>query len=484
MQSKITNQSAVKKNIIRCLEIQHDNEQNYYGCFQFGPLKSNQTITISNTLRRILLSNIPGVGITCIRFNNRFINEFSTLPNFRESVLEILINLSQIDFYPDIPFSQPQFIRFKPTKVGKIYAKDIPLPPFISISNPEQYIAEIVFEDEKFDCVLLIERGKGYSAKSEQLSRHRFKNRGGCVLPLNTRFSPVKRVNFRIEDHLNSFQDKNDYYKTERIIFEIWTKKSLHPIEALRLGMKEIVNIFTELQDYIPTPQNQSLGLTTTWVNVNIYKYLKLLSTKLEEKNVRMNFINTQIKVEDGIVNMPLKMVKKMSSLRIIKKKVPISLYFYEQFNTTLKTKIGYTHFTISEREYFSTKIFQSLKNSQLQLPTTLKTERIEIIEPISTKKTLIIEKNLVLQKKLKNPFLLLQDKKHLKLLLPTTIYDATYQAEISSFETLFKIPRKKLLRIKGLGGRKGIIEARLHMKTKLGYLLRSRKKKRETKVK
>lgn len=272
--------------------------------------------------------------------------------------------------------------------------------------------------------------------------------------------------------------------KPNELSLKFGQKKSLHPIEALRLGMKEIVNIFTELQDYIPTPQNQSLGLTTTWVNVNIYKYLKLLSTKLEEKNVRMNFINTQIKVEDGIVNMPLKMVKKMSSLGIIKKKVPISLYFYEQFNTTLKTKIGYTHFTISEREYFSTKIFQSLKNSQLQLPTNLKTERIEIIEPISTEKTLIIEKNLVLQKKLKNPFLLLQDKKHLKLLLPTTIYDATYQAEISSFETLFKIPRKKLLRIKGLGGRKGIIEARLHMKTKLGYLLRSRKKKRETKVK
>ena len=295
----------------------------------------------------------------------------------------------------------------------------------------------------------------------------------------------MKRVNFRIEDHLNSFQEKNEYHKTERIIFEIWTKKSLHPIEALRLGMKEIVNIFTELQAYIPKPQNQSFGLTATWVNANIYKYLRLLSSKLEEKNVRMNFKNAQRKTDNKVANMPLKMVKKMSNLEVIKRKVPISLYLYEQFNTILKTKIGYTHFTTLEREYFSTKIFQSLKNSQLQLPINLKKERIEVIEPISTLEKLIIENPyLVRKKKLKNPFLLLQDKKHLKLLLPATMYDATCQAEISSFEALFKIPRKKLLRIKGLGGRKGIIEARLHMKTKLGYLLRSRKKKRETKVK
>jgi DNA-directed RNA polymerase subunit alpha len=304
------------------IEIRKETASTYYGCFRLGPLTIGQGITFSNTLRRVLFSNLQGVAITAVRFKNESIHEFSILPGVRDSVLEILFNLAQIYFHQEFPFEIPQIGSLNITGSGKVYAKDIKISDNIVIINPNQYITEIISERTSLELDFMIQHGKGYISKSQLYA---FKNTGGCIIPIDTSFSPIKRVNYRIEDYLNSIKDEdnssntpNQHYQVntlqkERILFEIWTSRGLHPTTALKLGLEETLKLFFGIQKIINQDKKTRVSFFNEIKN-------KLEKTKIHTFSISTfkNFIN--ILKKDCIYHKLSSLQKKQLSQIIISK--------------------------------------------------------------------------------------------------------------------------------------------------------------------
>ncbi len=192
---------------ISCKESRIENNRNFYGCFYIGPFNDVQSLTIANALRRTLLSDCPGLGITSITIAN-VKHEYSTLNGVRESVLDIILNMKEIvlkkkiqsshyykknslsNLYTQISHSilKPSIGYLKVKGPGVIRAKDLRLPPLIECIDPDQYIATLA-DDGSLCMQFVIMEGRGYLTqktpeqyddkkflKNRQLLLNKFKN--------------------------------------------------------------------------------------------------------------------------------------------------------------------------------------------------------------------------------------------------------------------------------------------------------------------
>lgn len=220
---------------ITCVESFIDENNYHYGCFQIEPLTFGQGLTLGNTLRRILLSDIVGTAITSIRINN-IQHEFSGINGVREDVLDLILNLKEI--------------RFRNTKLGPanlqlkvigptiVTAEQLLVPKHIEIVNNTQYIATVL-EASTLEMELKLEQGTGcFFANKDESSSENEEN----FLMIDAIFSPIKKVNFRIK--LLS-QDWND--TKELLIFEIWTDGSITPARSLKEATKIVLKLFSPL---------------------------------------------------------------------------------------------------------------------------------------------------------------------------------------------------------------------------------------------
>lgn len=172
--------TGMNKIFISCKESRIENNRSFYGCFYLGPFEASQSLTVANALRRTLLSECTGLGITSVIIENVH-HEYSTLPNVRDSVLDILLNLKEIvlkkvsnpwNFYQNQGlnslYEEVGSSYFKPVtgylKVkgpGVIRAKNLRLPPFIQCVDPDQYIATLT-DDGILNMKFIIMEGKNY----------------------------------------------------------------------------------------------------------------------------------------------------------------------------------------------------------------------------------------------------------------------------------------------------------------------------------
>jgi DNA-directed RNA polymerase alpha subunit len=170
----------MEKILISCKESRIENNRSFYGCFYLGPFEAGQSLTIANALRRTLLSEGVGLGITSVMIENVH-HEYSTLPNVRDSVLDILLNLKEIvlkkvsnpwqiyektglnSVYDEVGSSyfKPVVGYLKVKGQGVIRAKDLRLPPFIQCVDPNQYIATLT-DDGLLNMKFIIMEGKNY----------------------------------------------------------------------------------------------------------------------------------------------------------------------------------------------------------------------------------------------------------------------------------------------------------------------------------
>ena len=152
----------MKKIFISCKESIIENNRSFYGSFSIGPFSETQSLTIANTLRRTLLTECPGLAIISVLIED-VTHEYSTLPGVRDSVLDILLNLKEIVLKKDTnpwllykkdgissvynsvgsSFFKPMIGYLKVKGPGVVRAKDLRLPPFIKIVDPDQYIATL-----------------------------------------------------------------------------------------------------------------------------------------------------------------------------------------------------------------------------------------------------------------------------------------------------------------------------------------------------
>ena len=202
------------------IEIAEISEDNRYGKFICEPLERGYGTTFGNSLRRMLLSSLEGAAITSIRIDGG-LHEFSTIPGVRDDVTNIVLNLKELCL--KMAGNEPRIIRIDVEGEKEVTAADIICDADIEILNPDLHIAT-VNEDGKLKIEMTVERGRGYVPAD----KNKKPDDTIGVIPIDSIFSPVKRVNYTVQD--TRVGNVTDY---DRLILEVWTDGSLRPEEAV-----------------------------------------------------------------------------------------------------------------------------------------------------------------------------------------------------------------------------------------------------------
>lgn len=226
----------IEKPRINCID---SDEANSYGKFIVEPLERGYGITLGNSLRRILLASLPGAAVTSIKIDG-VLHEFATIPGIKEDVTEIILNIKELRFKS---FSdEPKTLVINCDTEGEVTGKDIQEDSDIEILNPDAHIATID-KDSSFYMEIVVEKGRGYKSSES----NKIDDMPIGVIPIDSIFTPVKRVVYKVEDtRVGQITD------LDRLVLEVFTDKSISPIEAVSLSAKimhEHLNLFIELSE-------------------------------------------------------------------------------------------------------------------------------------------------------------------------------------------------------------------------------------------
>ncbi len=227
---------------IKCLEI--DNENNY-AKFVCEPLERGYGVTIGNSLRRILLSSLPGAAITSVKIEG-VVHEFSTIPNVVEDVPEIIVNLKMVRL--KVHDNEEKTIRINMDGEGEIKAGDIITDGSVEILNPDLHIATLA-EGAHFEAEMTVNKGRGYNSAE----KNKKDNQPLGVLPIDSIYTPVKKVNYAVQN--TRVGQMVDY---DKLTIEVWTDGSLAPYEALSLAAKVMTShleLFIDLSEAAKSTQ-------------------------------------------------------------------------------------------------------------------------------------------------------------------------------------------------------------------------------------
>ena len=191
-----------------------------YGKFVCEPLERGYGTTLGNSLRRVLLSSLEGAAVTSVKIDG-VLHEFATIPGVREDVTDIILNLKELCLTSHAEEMQTMRIEFEGG--GTITAGDIEASSDIEILNPELHLATVE-EKHTLRMEMTVETGKGYIAAD----RNKKADHVIGVIPVDSIFSPVLKVNFTVED--TRVGNRTDY---DKLTLEIWTDGSIRPDEAL-----------------------------------------------------------------------------------------------------------------------------------------------------------------------------------------------------------------------------------------------------------
>lgn len=226
----------IEKPTIECL---YSNDDPNYGKFVVEPLERGYGTTLGNSLRRILLSSLPGVAVTSVKIDG-ILHEFSTIPGVKEDVTEIILNLKKLA----IKMTGENEKRVIINEVGpkEVTAADIRCDADVEIFNPELHIATL---DDNTTLVMEINlaRGRGYVPAEN----NKDESTPISVIPTDSIYTPVRKCNFTVEN--TRVGQVTDY---DRLVLEIWTDGSVTPREGVSIGakiMQEHLNLFVGLDD-------------------------------------------------------------------------------------------------------------------------------------------------------------------------------------------------------------------------------------------
>jgi len=217
-----------------------------YGRFLAEPLEPGFGITLGNTLRRVLLSSLPGAAVTWVKIEG-IQHEFSPIPYVKEDAMEFLMNIKQLRLCP--LSRQPGQLFLEVEGEGKVCAGDIKPSADFRIANPELYLASLDSPQAKLYVELNVELGRGYVLA---------KSADGLpvgALPVDAIFTPVREVNFSVES-IKPGQEGSP----EKLILEIWTDATIFPWEALSQSAIILINQFSSFRD-LEVPMARTLSL-------------------------------------------------------------------------------------------------------------------------------------------------------------------------------------------------------------------------------
>ncbi len=203
-------------------KVDKDTLTSSYGKFTIMPLEKGWGHTVGNALRRALLSSIQGAAVTQVRIDN-VLHEFSTINGVLEDVPQILLNVKKIRLRLDS--ETPKLCYLHAKGADEFKARHLTVPPEITIANPDQSILTITEASRGVNIEMRIENGRGYLPSERAEKKSGFPE--GTIF-LDAFFSPVKRVNFTVENA--RVADRADF---EKVILEIWTDNTVLPEECL-----------------------------------------------------------------------------------------------------------------------------------------------------------------------------------------------------------------------------------------------------------
>ncbi|NMB07877.1 MAG: DNA-directed RNA polymerase subunit alpha [Tissierellia bacterium] len=223
------------------IEIVEISEDNTYGKFVVEPLERGFGTTLGNSMRRVLLSSLPGAAVSSVKIQD-VLHEFSTIPGVLEDVPEIILNIK--DIAAKIYSDEPVILRLEAKGPQVVTAGDIITGPDVEIINKDLYIATIN-EDGELYMELEMIKGRGYKVAE----RNKREDQAIGVIPVDSSFTPVKKVNFTVEN--TRVEQITDY---DKLTLEVWTNGTMKPDEATSLGAKtltEHLDLFIDLTEHI-----------------------------------------------------------------------------------------------------------------------------------------------------------------------------------------------------------------------------------------
>ena len=217
------------------------NKENTYGKFVIEPLERGYGITLGNSLRRILLSSLPGTAITAVKIEG-ILHEFSTIPGVVEDTIEVILHLKELSM--TIHSDEPQTLIIEKEGEGEIRAGDIKAPADVEILNPDLYIATMD-KGNKLYMEMTASVGRGYVPAV----KNKVPNQPLGVIPVDSIFTPIRRINYKVED--TRVGQHTDY---DKLTLEVWTDGSIKSDEAISLGAKILnkhLSLFVNLTEKV-----------------------------------------------------------------------------------------------------------------------------------------------------------------------------------------------------------------------------------------
>jgi DNA-directed RNA polymerase subunit alpha len=259
------------------LEVNEETLSEFYGKFVAEPFERGFGITVGNALRRVLVSSIQGAAITAVRIEG-ILHEFSTVPEVREDVTEIIINLKEVKL--KLHSDGPETIYIKAKGKGEVKAGDIIVNNNVEILNPEQHIATLS-PDAKLKMELIVNSGIGYMPAE----KNRDENLPIGTIPIDAIFSPIKRVNYNITH--SKIGQITDY---ERLTMEVWTDGAIAPEDAIAYAAKILQNqlkLFINFEEELEEPPKEEPEKPK--FNENLYRNINELELSVRSSNCFRN---------------------------------------------------------------------------------------------------------------------------------------------------------------------------------------------------
>ena len=201
-----------------------------YGKFVIEPLEPGYGVTLGNPMRRVLYNGLEGTAVTSVKIEG-VQHEYQTIPNIKEQVTEILLNVKAIRLRSEV--DRPGKLRLEVAGEGQISAADIMASADFEVVNPELHIATLDSTDARISVELNVERGKGYREAPQG------EGQSIGVLPVDAIFTPTRKVNYTVER--TRVGQRTDF---ERLTLEIWTDGSITPLEAIKSASNILVTQF------------------------------------------------------------------------------------------------------------------------------------------------------------------------------------------------------------------------------------------------
>lgn len=202
-----------------------------YGKFIVEPLERGFGVTLGNALRRVLLAAIPGAAVTSVKIEG-VLHEFSTITGVVEDVTQVILNLKELTLR--LHTDKPKLLRLDVKGKRDVVAGDIQQDAEVDILNPDLHIAALDRKDARMAMELVVERGKGYVPAE----RHRKSEHVIGVIPVDSIFTPIQKVNYVVEDA------RAGQSEADRLVLEVWTDGSVRPEEAVQEAARILIDQF------------------------------------------------------------------------------------------------------------------------------------------------------------------------------------------------------------------------------------------------